>query len=375
MNNFRLKKIIATAILASVISASGGTFPGRDTASVHAAEIAGSITVTAGSLWTYGRADWNAKTQVVNRGDSFTLSEKIVVDGREMYGLTNGLYITANPAYIKADEVALTSSYKTTTENLNMRSGNSTLYGIILTIPKGSQVEVLSSLNGWDKVSYNGKTGWSSAKYLTASSAPAPSPAPTPAPAPAPVSSVTFKTTTHNLNMRTGNSTGHSVLVTIPQGGRVEVLATQNGWDQVLYNGQIGWSSAKYLTSASSQVTGEDIVSYAKQFLGVKYTWGGNSPEEGFDCSGIIKYVYAHYGITTPRVSRYQATFGEAVSMDALRPGDLIYFGRDTVTHIGIYVGGNDMLHAPEPGKFVEIKDLTWHVNNYRIVGARRYIK
>ncbi|MFH5836664.1 SH3 domain-containing protein [Proteiniclasticum sp. C24MP] len=371
MKNFKLKKLIATAILASVITTTSGTFQGRDTASVYAAEIAGSVTVTAGSLWTYARADWNAKTQVVNRGDSFSLSEKIVVDGREMYGLTNGLYITANPAYIQADEVEVASSYKTTTENLNMRTGNSTSYGIILTIPKGSQVEVLSTLNGWDQVTYNGKTGWASAKYLTASAVSAPAPAP----APAPVSSVTFKNTTHNLNMRTGNSTDHSVLLTIPQGGRVEVLASMNGWDQVLYNGQIGWSSAKYLTAASSQVTGEDIVSYAKQFLGVKYTWGGNSPEEGFDCSGIIKYVYGHYGITTPRVSRYQATFGEEVSMDALRPGDLIYFGRDTVTHIGIYVGGNDMLHAPEPGKFVEIKDLTWHVNNYRIVGARRYIK
>jgi cell wall-associated NlpC family hydrolase len=287
-----------------------------------------------------------------------------------MYGLTNGLYITANTAYVSAEEVLpAVKTYKTTTENLNMRTGNSTLYGIILTIPKGSAVEVIGTLNGWDQVIYNGKTGWVSAKYLSTSSAPAP------APAPAPSASVTFKKTTHNLNMRTGATTGHAVILTIPQGSRVEVLSSANGWDQVLYNGKTGWSSSQYLVATDNAVTGEDIVSYAKTFLGVPYTWGGNSPEEGFDCSGLIKYVYGHYGIVTPRVSGSQATFGTAVSMNALQPGDILYFGNGSVSHVAIYVGGNEMLHAPQPGKNVEIRDMSWHVNNYGIVGARRFLK
>jgi len=448
MKNLNLKKLTATAILASVISTSGGTFIGKETALVSAAEVSGSITVTTSSLWTYGSADWNARTQIVNRGATFTLSEKLIVNGKEMYGLTNGSYITANPAYISANEVAAVSgAYKITTENLNMRTGNSTLYGIILTIPKGSNVEVLSTVNGWDQVIYNGRTGWASSQYLTGSSVAAPTPAapaqsvtvktttfnlnmrtgtstghsiiltipqgarveviassngwdqvnyngktgwvssqyltgssvaapaPAPAPAPTPVQSTTYKTTTNNLNMRTGSSTGHSIILTIPQGAQVEVLATSNGWAQVNYNGKTGWTSAEYLTDAARSVNGQDIVDYAKSFLGVKYTWGGNTPQEGFDCSGLVKYVYAHFGITTPRVSRSQATFGEEVSMNALQPGDLVYFGRDTVSHIGIYVGGNNMIHAPEPGKNVEIKDMSWHRSYYSIVGARRYIK
>ena len=449
MKNLNLKKLIATAILASVISTSGGTFIGKETALVSAAEVSGSITVTTSSLWTYGSADWNARTQIVNRGATFTLSEKLIVNGKEMYGLTNGSYITANPAYISANEVAAVSgAYKITTENLNMRTGNSTLYGVILTIPKGSKVEVLSSINGWDQLIYNGRTGWASNQYLAGTSAPAPTPAappapapvqsttvktttnnlnmrsgnstghsiiltipkgasvevlatsngwdqityngktgwaanqylttasaPAPAPAPAPVQSTSYKTTTNNLNMRTGTSTSHSIILTIPQGSKVEVLATSNGWSQVTYNGKTGWASAQYLTDASQAVNGQDIVDYAKTFLGVKYTWGGNNPEEGFDCSGLVKYVYAHFGITTPRVSRSQATFGEAVSMNDLQPGDLVYFGRDAVSHIGIYIGGNNMLHAPEPGKNVEVRDMSWHRSNYSIVGARRYIK
>jgi len=445
MKNLNLKKLIATAILASVISTTGGTFIGKETTLVSAAEISGSITVTTASLWTYGSADWNARTEIVSRGATFTLSEKLVVNGKEMYGLTNGSYITANPAYISAKEVAAVSgSYKIATENLNMRTGNSTLYGVILTIPKGSKVEVLSSINGWDQLIYNGRTGWASSQFLTGSTAPAPTPAapvesttymtttnnlnmrtgtstshsiiltipqgskvevlatsngwsqvnyngktgwassqyltsasaPAPAPAPAPTPAPsTYMSTTNNLNMRTGASTSHSIILTIPQGSKVEVLATSNGWSQVIYNGKTGWTSSQYLTDSAQTVTGQDIVDYAKTFLGVKYTWGGNTPEEGFDCSGLVKYVYAHFGITTPRVSRSQAAFGEAVSMNALQPGDLVYFGRDTVSHIGIYVGGNNMLHAPEPGKNVEIKDMSWHRSNYAIVGARRYLK
>lgn len=174
--------------------------------------------------------------------------------------------------------------------------------------------------------------------------------------------------------MRSGNTTGHSVILTIPKGSRVEVVSSSNGWDQVIYNGKTGWASATYMSVASSKVTGEDIVNYAKTFLGIRYTWGGNTPAEGFDCSGLIKYVFAHYGHSTPRVSRDQAKHGTAVSMDALQPGDLVYFGNGTVSHIGIYVGGNQMLHAPQPGKNVEIKDMTWHLNNYSTVGARRYM-
>ena len=97
MKNFNLKKLIATAILASVITTSGASLVGRDTTVVSAAEMSGTVTVTTGSLWTYNKADWSARTQVVNRGETFNISEKISVAGKEMYGLTNGLYITANP--------------------------------------------------------------------------------------------------------------------------------------------------------------------------------------------------------------------------------------------------------------------------------------
>ena len=76
-----------------------------------------------------------------------------------------------------------------------------------------------------------------------------------------------------------------------------------------------------------------------------------------------------------PRVSRDQAKVGTYVPISQAQPGDLVYFGQSAVTHVGIYVGGNKMIDAPSPGKNVGIRDMTWHLNNYSIKGARRILK
>lgn len=130
---------------------------------------------------------------------------------------------------------------------------------------------------------------------------------------------------------------------------------------------QAGSSSNAGAASVSSSA----IVNKAYQYLGVPYVWGGTSPS-GFDCSGFIQYVYRSQGISLPRVSRAQAAVGSYVSISNAQPGDILYFGQSSVTHVGIYIGNNKMIHAPRPGKTVEIVDISWHVRNYRIKGARR---
>lgn len=127
--------------------------------------------------------------------------------------------------------------------------------------------------------------------------------------------------------------------------------------------------SAGYTGSAS--VSSNAIVNKAYQYLGVPYVWGGTSPS-GFDCSGFIQYVFRSQGVNLPRVSRGQASSGSYVSISNAQPGDILYFGQSSVTHVGIYIGNNKMIHAPSPGKSVMISDISWHVNNYRIKGARR---
>jgi len=218
----------------------------------------GVVTVNASSLWTYSRADWNARTKAFSKGTQFTVLEKLGVAGREMYRLSNGLYISANPSYVSFQGSGTSnptpapvnqgsSVVSKTTVNLNMRRGSGTKYGIVLTIPKGAQVTVLSASNGWSNVSYNGKTGWVSSKYLTAGTTSQPAPS-VPAPSiPAVPSGTGTGRTTANLNMRKGNSTRQGIILTIPKGREVTILSTSNGWSNVSYNGKTGWVSSQYL--------------------------------------------------------------------------------------------------------------------------------
>lgn len=103
------------------------------------------------------------------------------------------------------------------------------------------------------------------------------------------------------------------------------------------------------------------VVAYASNFLGTKYVWGGTSPSPGFDCSGFTQYVYRHFGIELPRVSYDQVNVGTSVARDQLQPGDLVFFkkGGQPVHHVGIYVGNNCYMHAPQTGDVVKISPLT----------------
>ncbi|WP_291579275.1 NlpC/P60 family protein [Clostridium sp. UBA6640] len=108
----------------------------------------------------------------------------------------------------------------------------------------------------------------------------------------------------------------------------------------------------------SSSASGQAIVDYAYNFLGIAYVWGGNDPS-GFDCSGLTQYVYAKFGIDITRTTYTQIGQGSYVSRDQLVPGDLVFFGYGSPDHVGIYVGGNQYLHAPESGDVVKVSPMT----------------
>lgn len=112
-------------------------------------------------------------------------------------------------------------------------------------------------------------------------------------------------------------------------------------------------------TDSSGPVSGEKIVELAKEHLGTPYVWGGETPETGFDCSGLIQYVYKQVGIDIPRVSADQARAGVPVSgLENARPGDLLAFN-SPVDHIGIYAGNNMMVVAPRTGDVVKMQKVT----------------
>lgn len=119
-------------------------------------------------------------------------------------------------------------------------------------------------------------------------------------------------------------------------------------------------------SSLSSAETGAKAVDLAKEYLGVPYEWGGTDPD-GFDCSGLIQYVYKKLGVNLPRVSRDQAKAGVPVEIKDLQKGDLIAFG-SPVDHIGIYAGDGTMVVAPHRGDVVKIQKVDFD----RITAARR---
>jgi cell wall-associated NlpC family hydrolase len=127
-------------------------------------------------------------------------------------------------------------------------------------------------------------------------------------------------------------------------------------------------SSGAVSTGPAPPPTHSSVVAIAEQYLGVPYRWGGASPS-GFDCSGLVMYVFAQVGVSLPHSSYAQYGMGSPVSRDQLQPGDLVFF--DGLGHVGIYVGGGQFIHAPHTGDVVRISSLSgWYSSSY--VGARR---
>lgn len=110
-----------------------------------------------------------------------------------------------------------------------------------------------------------------------------------------------------------------------------------------------------------------EAATIALRYLGVKYVWGGSTPA-GFDCSGLVMYVYAQLGISLPHYAAAQYQLGTAVPFDQLQPGDLVFF--DALDHVGIYIGGGQFVHAPHTGDVVKISSFSEYGSSY--VGARR---
>lgn len=121
---------------------------------------------------------------------------------------------------------------------------------------------------------------------------------------------------------------------------------------------------------------GQQLAAFARQYLGVPYVWAGRSPS-GFDCSGFVYYVFSHFGIDLPRMADGQFAVGSQVSMRELQPGDLVFFStyEPGPSHVGIYVGGGQFIHASSGAEEVTITALGKAYYMSRYLGARRIIR
>jgi cell wall-associated NlpC family hydrolase len=132
-----------------------------------------------------------------------------------------------------------------------------------------------------------------------------------------------------------------------------------------------------YATTRGDNFLRQQLVSTASGFLGIPYTWGGESASAGFDCSGLVMVVYKHNGLKLPRNSRSQFAAGKPVKKEELQKGDLVFFateGGSRVTHVGIYTGNNGFIHAPKTGKHIKNASLNNSYFKQRFRGGRTYL-
>jgi len=139
--------------------------------------------------------------------------------------------------------------------------------------------------------------------------------------------------------------------------------------------GKRGLLSSVMNSTSNVATKAGDLVMNALGLIGVRYRFGGNSPESGLDCSGFVRYVFNDtFGFMLPRRSVEMSQVGTTVAVNDLRPGDLVFFNtmRHTFSHVGIYIGDNKFVHAPSTGSKIRVDDMraSYWVTRYN--GARR---
>ena len=257
-----------------------------------------------------------------------------------------------------------------TADALRLRSTPATEGEILATVSSGTSVVVLDEAeDGWYKVNYNSVEGYMSGEYLDVA---------TKAETDLGYGKVDADGST--LNMRAGASTSFASLCSIPSGTVLELEGVYEGWYKVTYAGNTGYVSSDYITitteptTAAASALGEQVVALAEQYLGTPYVLGGNGPSS-FDCSGFTKYIYAQFGYTLNRTATDQLQNGVSVSRSELQPGDLVFFKYNTskpVSHVGIYIGGGEFIHASTNRYVVQIDQMnSGHYDNVYVYARR----
>lgn len=274
------------------------------------------------------------------------------------------------------------------TATVNIRNGPSTSAKVLGVFPKGFKAQVLSSKSGWVKISFDGIVGYVKAEYikLTKENIVSTANKNTATKKQVAVQMPTATVLKDNARVRSEMTTSSKILKTLSKGSKVYVLAReQNGWIKVkTLDGTVGYM-AYYLLKVSTSLTtkvlsrggydreaqvayngslADRILGFAKNFLGVRYRYGGSSPSTGFDCSGFVQYVFRNFGIRLERTAAdMAATNGVRISSNELKPGDLVFLdtngGRNYINHVGIYLGNGKYIHASSARGCVTISDLT----------------
>ena len=265
---------------------------------------------------------------------------------------------------LAAEEDMAVAIGATTGSSLRLRSGPSLDASIITMLDEDVPVAVLDdTLDGWYKINYNGNTGYVSADYMLIDQDN--------------IFDAYGRVEGDGVNVRSNSSTDGQVLTVMNRNSIATVNGFEDGWYKITANGVDGYIRSDYLTMCGSSAasatgslgsTANDVVSFAKQYLGTRYAYGGSSPS-GFDCSGFTMYVYKHFGYSLPHTAtgQWQSGYGTRIyNISELQPGDLVFFcdpsrsNGKACSHAGIYVGNGQHIHSSSSRSGgVIISDLT----------------
>lgn len=198
-----------------------------------------------------------------------------------------------------------------------------------------------------------------------------------------------------SLNIRSAPSMDAPVLGKLYNGQKINIITKTGGaWFKIEYEGGIGYVHSSYVVdsrngtpvvydktadlsiqSLEGSEKGQLVVATAKKYLGVPYVWAGTSPS-GFDCSGLVQYVFRELGVSLNRVAADQTAHGIPITRENLLPGDIVFFHNTSrytrINHVGIYVGDGNFIHAPQTGDVVKITTLDSGYYAGTFVTARR---
>ncbi len=277
---------------------------------------------------------------------------------------------------------------KITGSNINVRAAANTSGKIVGKLNTGETVSVLKEEGNWYAISYQGITAYISrdfvkieekeietkvAGYVEINENVVPQ---------AGVSYLYVNAYT-GLNFRNAPNTSSQVLSKLSFKTKVEMIEDGKEWCKVkLEDGTVGYLSKIFLVEniddihySSLDEMRQKVVEYAKRYLGTRYVYGGMNFATGVDCSGFTSLVMKNFGITLNRSSKDQVLNGVAISKSELLPADLLFFSTGTViSHVGIYIGENKMIHASTPQTGVIISDLNSDYNLRTYRSARRVI-
>lgn len=348
------------------------------------------------------------------RQDLVTIKEEQISKNSDLENITENTN-TYQEQQIENKTIETNEKNKQVIENTKLKIVPSINATDIVEVKKDEKVEIIETINGWVCIQTETTKGWIRSNKLKEADEQSEQhkqeqveEADKTVQQPEVIQETKLRTSYINsqtVNLRKEANTSSDILAKLSLNTAVDVYSEENGWSKVKVEGKDGYVSSSLLSNKKQETTrnletprsadastsklyqqeeanttavqtsgkGTTVVETAKNYIGSSYVYGASGPNS-FDCSGFTSYVFKQHGVSLNRTAAGQYSNGVAVSRDQLQPGDLVMFGKSGINHVGIYIGGGQIVHAANTSRGVTTDTINSGYYNNNYVGARRVI-